>query len=140
MKWYPYFNKKDEENLVDNQDISKDNLLICQQLEYRRYTIFKNFAEFSIFFRETPFEQQCFYEMMRETDGRKPYFDIDLEDMEIDYKKMLKEIKEIIFSMIGKDIRFLVFDSSTGTKRSFHIVVDKVYLQTYKELLVFLIK
>ena len=137
MKWYSYFNKRGEKNLLDNESIFNDNLLICQQLDYRRYTLFKNFSEFSIFFRQTPFEQQCFYEMMRETDGRKPYFDIDLEDMEVDYKKMLKEIKEIIFSMIGKDIRFLVFDSSTGAKRSFHIVIDKVYLQTYKELLVF---
>lgn len=137
MKWYPYFNKKGEKNLIDNENIFNDNLLICQQLNYRRYTIFKNFSEFSNFFRETPEIEQCFYEMMREGDGRKPYFDIDLDDMSIDYVKMLKEIREIIFSMIGKDIRFLVFDSSTATKRSFHIVIDKVYFQTYKELLVF---
>ena len=137
MKWYSYFNKKGENNLVDSENIEKDNLLVCQQLQYRRYTKFKNFAEFSLFFRECPEEEKCFYEMMRQEDGRKPYFDIDLDDMELDYKDMIKEIKKVIFDMLGKDIRFMVFDSSTAEKRSFHIIIDKVYLQSYKELEVF---
>ena len=57
--------------------------------------------------------------------------------MELDYKDMIKEIKKVIFDMLGKDIRFMVFDSSTAEKRSFHIIIDKVYLQSYKELEVF---
>lgn len=138
MNWYPYFNKKGENNLIDSEKLEKDNLLVCQQLKYRRYTVFKNFAEFSQFFRECPDREKCFYEMMRQEDGRKPYFDIDLDDMQLDYKSMIKEIQKIIFTMLGKDIRFLVFDSSTADKKSFHIVIDKVYLQTYKELEVFL--
>lgn len=137
MNWYPYFNKKGENNLIDSEKLEKDNLLVCQQLKYRRYTVFKNFAEFSQFFRECPDREKCFYEMMRQEDGRKPYFDIDLDDMQLDYKSMIKEIQKIIFTMLGKDIRFLVFDSSTADKKSFHIVIDKVYLQTYKELEVF---
>ena len=52
MKWYSYFNKKGESNLVESERIEKDNLLVCQQLQYRRYTKFKNFAEFSLFFRD----------------------------------------------------------------------------------------
>ena len=119
MIWYPYFNKKGENNLIDSEKIEKDNLLVCQQLQYRRYGLFENFAQFSRFFQECPDHEKCFYEMMRQEGGRKPYFDIDLDDMELDYKSMMKEIKKIILDMLGKDIRFLVFDSSTAEKKKF---------------------
>tara|TARA_Y100000593_G_C4282012_1_gene323298 strand:- start:631 stop:1653 length:1023 start_codon:yes stop_codon:yes gene_type:complete len=74
---------------------------------------------------------------MREEDGRKPYFDIDIDDLSFDCKSMIDQIKNTIIDMIGKKIKILVFDSSTETKLSFHIIVDDVYLQSYKELLTF---
>jgi hypothetical protein len=148
MKWYHYFNKKGEENLIegieleeyllDREDkIDEENLMICQQLKYRRYTVFRNFNEFSKFFFSQQDDEKCFYEMMREEDGRKPYFDIDIDDVTFDYTSMIEQIKNTIFDMIGKKIKILVFDSSTETKLSFHIIVDDVYLQSYKELLTF---
>ena len=35
-------------------------------------------------------------EMMREDQGRKPYFDIDIEDVSFDYFPMLEEIKKVL--------------------------------------------
>ena len=63
-----------------SEKVEEENLLVCQQLKYRRYTKFKNFAEFSKYYHSCPVEEQCFYEMMREDQGRKPYFDIDIDD------------------------------------------------------------
>ena len=137
MKWYNYFNKKGEDNLVENETVLEENLMICQQLRYRRYTLFKNFNQFAKYFFGQLDEEKCFYEMMREQDGRKPYFDIDIDDISFDSDSMLEEIKNTIIDMIGKKIKILIFDSSTETKLSFHIIVDDVYLQSYKELLTF---
>ena len=66
MKWYNYFNKAGEENLIEGENIDDENLLICQQLQYRRYAKFKNFAEFSKYFHSCPEQEKCFYEMMME--------------------------------------------------------------------------
>lgn len=137
MKWYNYFNKKGEENLIESETIAEENLMICQQLRYRRYTLFKNFNQFTKYFFTQLDEEKCFYEMMREKDGRKPYFDIDIDDISFDFNSMIDQIKNTIIDMIGKKIKIIVFDSSTETKLSFHIVVDDVYLQSYKELLTF---
>ena len=137
MKWYNYFNKAGEENLIEGESIDEENLLICQQLQYRRYAKFKNFAEFSKYFHSCPEQEKCFYEMMMEEGGRKPYFDIDIEDISFDYIPMIEEIKKILTDMISKKIKILIFDSSTSTKKSFHIIVDGFYLQTYKELITF---
>ncbi len=137
MKWYNYFNKKGEENLIESETITEENLMICQQLRYRRYTLFKNFNQFTKYFFTQLDEEKCFYEMMREKDGRKPYFDIDIDDLSFDFKSMIEQIKNTIIDMIGKKIKIIVFDSSTETKLSFHIIVDDVYLQSYKELLTF---
>ena len=150
MRWYHYFNKEGEENLVNAINITSDenlidkeklieeeNLLVCQQLYTRRYTLFRNFAEFSRFYHSCTEEEKCFYEMMREEDGRKPYFDIDIDDITFNYHSMIEEIKNVIINMIGDKIKILVFESSTENKLSFHIVLDGVYLQTYKELLIF---
>ena len=137
MKWYHYFNKKGEENLIDSETIEENNLMVCQQFRYRRYTLFKNFNQFTKHFFSQLDEEKCFYEMMREEDGRKPYFDIDIDDLSFDFNSMIEQIKNTIIDMIGKKIKILVFDSSTENKLSFHIVVDDVYLQSYKELLTF---
>ena len=137
MKWYSYFNKVGEENLINEEIVEDENLLVCQQLKYRRYTKFRNFAEFSKYFHSCQEKEKCFYEMMRENQGRKPYFDIDIDDPAFDYMPMLEEIKKILVDMISKKIRILIFDSSTESKKSFHIIVDGFYLQTYKELLAF---
>lgn len=137
MKWYNYFNKKGEDNLVENETITEENLMICQQLRYRTYTLFKNFNQFTKYFFDQLDEERCFYEMMREQDGRKPYFDIDIDDVFFDSDSMIQEIKNTIIDMLGKKIKILIFDSSTETKLSFHIIVDDVCLQSYKELLTF---
>lgn len=137
MKWYNYFNKNGEENLIDNVSVEEESLLICQQLKYRRYAKFKNFAEFSKYFHACQESEKCFYEMMQEEKGRKPYFDIDIEDVSFDYVSLVEDLKKIIIDMISKKIKILIFDSSTSTKLSFHIVIDGFYLQTYKELLTF---
>ena len=94
MRWYNYFNKVGEDNLINSEETEEENLLVCQQLKYRRYTKFRNFAEFSKYYHSCPVEEQCFYEMMREDQGRKPYFDIDIEDVSFDYIPMLEEIKK----------------------------------------------
>lgn len=134
-KWFYYFNKSDKESLLNYYtNIEKDNVLICQQLKSRRYTIFKNFATFSNYFDKTPEEERCFYEMIRADEARKPYFDIDIEeDFDFDIVKMVTIIKKLL----EEKIKILVFTSHNEKKKSFHIVVDNVCFKNFKELEMF---
>lgn len=143
-KWYYYFNKKGEENLIDQEKgientnllektkhLESDNLLICQELNFRKYALFKNFAEFSKFYHKTPEEERCFYEMLKIDSPRKPYFDIDLDSSK-DFD--IVNFVEVIKRFLGKKIKILVFTSHTEKKKSFHVVVDNVYFETLEEI------
>ena len=131
-KWYYYFNKEGEDNLMKHcKNLDEENLLICQQLETRKYAKFKNFAEFSKYFHKTPPLERCFYEMIRSENSRKPYFDIDLqisETFDID------NLKKIILNLLGDKTKILVFTSHTTRKKSYHLVVDGLCFPDYREL------
>ncbi len=125
LMWFYYFNNKDKNNLMSNfkDKISDENLIICQELSSRRYTVFKNPAYFYKFFSKSSFDENCFYEMMRPGINRKPYFDIDIED---DYEFDIEKMKTVIKNILGEKLKILVFTSHYRNKKSFHIVIDGV--------------
>ena len=131
--WFYYFNHKDKNSLIKNfkDKISHENLLICQELSTRRYTIFKDYGSFGRFFQKINFEESCFYEMMRQEDMRKPYFDIDLED---GFDFDIKNLVEVIKTLLGEKLKILVFTSHWENKKSFHVVVDDVCFSELSEL------
>ena len=115
--WFYYFNKKDQKSLLNSYlHISDENLLICQELENRRYTVFKNYGSFCKFFQKIPIEERCFYEMIKQGASRKPYFDIDLDnEFQFDIKKMVDVIKDLL----GEKLKILVFTSHVEDKKSY---------------------
>ena len=140
QKWYYFFNRPGQNSLVTNEKLEDNNLIVCQELESRRYTYFKSFSYFCDFFHQSPEENKCFYELLTSNKPRKPYFDIDMEIKSIEnfnQKDMIKKLKKIIHDMIGKDNKILVFSSHTEKKYSYHIIIDGVYLQNYKETEIF---
>lgn len=131
-KWYYYFNKKGEDSLMNHcKKLDLENILVCQELESRKYAKFKNFATFSKFFHSTPEHQRCFYEMIRSEIPRKPYFDIDLpEEKDFDINKL----KDILIELLGDKTKILVFTSHTETKKSYHLVIDNLAFSDHKQL------
>ena len=138
MKWFHYYNNSDsdKEDLVSsdfNKSLGDNCLHICQQLKSRRYTGFDGFSQFSKFHRETTEDEKCFYEMIWDRNGRKPCFDIDINNGEIEGDSLIVGLMDVIEELIGTKNKMLVFTSHLESKRSYHLVVDKVYFQTYKE-------
>lgn len=134
--WYPYLNNKDkkEQSLLFCKKINEGNLIICQQLEYRRYSLFEDYLSFKKFQDHTSYPNQCFYEIITSKMKRKPYFDIDIE------KEANPGIEEDIINsftdIINKEypsLPIIVYSSHTVKKLSFHIVIDSIYLNDNTE-------
>ena len=134
MRWFYYFNRKDQDNLLDNRG-SDNNFFICQSCQELKYGDFKNYTEFNKYFKDIEYEKRCFYEIMVSGKSRKPYFDIDIENSDIDDIKLIKNLKNIILKEIrdfGEKDQVLVYSSNFKDKKSYHIIVNGFYLEDEK--------
>lgn len=142
--WYYSLYREPKENKVLHFDYDyKDdyNIIVCRQdSTTRRFTMFKTPVEFKKFESSVADDERCFYEVIMGKRPRKPYFDIDVslkDHPEIKESRMnylvdiLNEnIKDLL---IDYDPKILVFTSHRPDKLSYHIVVDKVFLETNED-------
>ena len=106
-KFFHYLNRQGEKNLLDTiKSRTEDDIIVCQQLETRRYAYFKNYAELSKYIRSLPQEKCCFYEILTPDRPRKPYFDIDMYKSKLDRVKLIKDLKKVI--LLNKSIELLM--------------------------------
>lgn len=131
MKWYYYLNKKGEENLLNN-NINKDDLIICWQKENRRYGTFEDYHSFLKFQRSSTLLENCFYEILLPNRMRKIYFDIDLENIEL--SNIIIELKNAIFAVLDNKVSIMVFTSHLENKLSYHIILPNICLKNEKAL------
>lgn len=134
-KWYTFLNKKDQYNLIDNERIDEDNLIICQQLENRKYARFRDHLDFKSYSNRVNYRDNCFYEIILEKKFRKPYFDIDIDKKEgIEENDIIIKLKEIINKLLeGREITILVYSSHTEIKFSFHLIISNYYFTNCQE-------
>lgn len=135
MRWYSYLNNKKEHNLLNNEKINEDNLIICQQLETRKYTVFKDHISFKSYQEKINERENCFYEIILEKKYRKPYFDIDLDienNEDINEKLIIENLKLSIKTLIEDSI-ILIYSSHTEKKLSFHIIINNYYFVNHEE-------
>lgn len=133
VKWYPFLNKKGTHNLFDNEKISNDNLVVSQQIDKtRKYAKFRDYLEFRTYRERITPDEDCFFEIVSQKNFRKPYFDIDMENSQIDEKDFIDNITQAILGLI-KDAVILIYSSHTGEKFSFHIVVNNYYFVNHDE-------
>ncbi len=138
-RWYYYLNRKGERNLLQFEKIEDDTLIIGDWSGKKRYTTFGGHVSYYDYQLSVPYSSRCFFEILLPHTRRKPYFDIDMKKSELpkDFnsikfiKRTVKAIRKTIES--DEDYSILVFSSHTDRKWSFHIVVDKLYLQNYEE-------
>jgi hypothetical protein len=136
--------------LDENKDVRKElvssKIIIARDSEKgkgsKNYMKFNSVDKLKLFIQKLPFEYKCLYEYRRETDNVKLFFDIDKklssETHELFINTFLETvIDSLIFSiqtiwqykyLIRKD-DFYIYDSSTSTKISYHIVINKYYLR-----------
>ena len=132
INWYSFLNRKGKDNLLSNEKIEEENIIVCQQLKYRQYAKFKNHIHLRKYMQNTEYNNKCFYELITEKKFRKPYFDIDIDDIKLDEKIIIDEII-LSISKILEDAVILIYSSHTKDKISFHIVIGNYYFINNQE-------
>jgi len=137
-----YREPKEDRILRFDYDYKDDyNIIVCRQdSTTRRFTMFRSPVEFKKFESSVADDEKCFFEVIMGKRPRKPYFDIDVSLEEYpDMKEskmnylidiLIENIKDLL---VDYNPKILVFTSHRPDKLSYHIVVDKVFLETNED-------
>ena len=133
VRWYPFLNNKKGDNLFDREKIEDDNIIICQQLESRKYARFSNYLSFKTYKESVNYYDDCFYEIITNKKFRNPYFDIDSEiNPNIKENELILKLKKIIKDLVD-DAIILIYSSHSKDKLSFHVVIPNYYFTNCDE-------
>ena len=125
-KWYS--------TLIDGllPNINGNPMLISYtpNIKTHLYSHFVNYVQFGQWYYHIDNKQRHFYEIIEKNKPQKPYFDLDIDDVDIDHHKILELVVETILNVFGKynivlkldDI--LVFSSHGENKYSYHIIIN----------------
>ena len=126
--------------LFKTENITNDNIIICQETKRRIFAKFEDVTELIKFISKVKYSHNCFYEVIRGNYSHKWYTDIDiiLEGTELadnskcvlpDWEtvEVVKHVKLALLKILPmieeKDIA--VSSSNGKTKHSYHIVLDR---------------
>ena len=132
--------------LFDCEDVSSENVLICQELKYRNFARFRGIHDLIKFTNKVKYSHNCLYEIIRSNYSHKWYADIDivLEGFGTEKSKcvlpaeetieVVKEVKKALLSFLPISEDDIMVASSNGDqKHSYHIVIDKWCLANGEE-------
>lgn len=139
-------------NTTGDLIVAKDHIYPNTTKAKKIFARFNTYIDFYIWCQQIPIQDRVFYEVIP-PDSQKPHFDID-----IDTEKH-KDVAPINLVELGTAIRnsviaacvqlcaernitlpldnFLIFNSSTDTKQSYHIVIDRFAHNNHKDAKVF---
>ena len=137
MRWYYYLNRKGEENLVERETIEEDDIIVSRWTREKKYTLVKGHISLYETIKNSPDSEKCFFEVLFPETKRKPYFDIDIEGVEFDEEILFSEIRYAIQDLTYPDVTIMVYSSHRPGKKSYHVVVDKIYLENYESCQIF---
>ena len=145
VRWYNLLvEPKDGSNkpfLFKTENVTRDNVLICQETKHRIFARFEDVTELMKFISTVKYSHNCFYEIIRGNHPHKWYTDIDiiLEDsgVESDNAKcvlpawetveVVKCVKSALLKLLPmiKEEDIAVSSSNGKNKHSYHIILDK---------------
>lgn len=142
--WYSYLvPSKDGTNsrvsLFEYENITPESVIICQSLEYKKYTKFTDWYSLIKFIKKVKYSHRCFEEVIRKVQCQKFYIDCDIyvknstgsneckfsiEEAEIiPLMLLIKDKLKILLPMIS-DSDIIITESNDSTKYSYHIIID----------------
>lgn len=119
-----------------------DKMIICHQLEYRKFNFIHDIHELINMMGETsPFER-CYYEVIPATKPCKPFFDLDINDVDMQ-KNHIDILNDVLKSIISisnanqwpitlRDIT--ICESHSATKKSYHITINSFHVDSIRKL------
>lgn len=111
----------------DNSTIAK-SIVVCYMLQKTRYfSIFKDYIDVYSLREQLDVPQRCFFEIIYGHVSQKPYFDVDMGDIDIEtataiVNNLIDAIEKELTIDRSKDI--LVYSSNSEEKKSYHVVVN----------------
>lgn len=141
IRWYQYLRWKEGRNpdkclFKGNVKITHKEFIVCQQLEYRHYTVFDNYVKFGQYCRrKVKPSHRCFYEVIPGCGYQKLYFDLDNIPRECDINALMREFRDCIqlVEPLIESGDIIIFSSHDDEKFSFHVVVDHWCVQNHLE-------
>jgi len=107
----------------------------ANQTSSRVFSCYQNINEFIEWYLSLDDELKVIYEVIRGNKSQKPYFDIDIPRVEMEYDESLELIKtliNLITKRIGCDPEdIFTFTSHGSNKLSYHIVIDRWFVPSY---------
>ena len=133
IKWWYYLAKNHAKpSLFDNEYIDSNTFIVRHEDEYNRFAAFQSPTHFYMRYKETIAEKKTFYEIIHKE--LKPYFDIDIDDTNVDGDQLIKDLHDALREIIDQKFMFLVCTSHTTRKKSYHVVLADLYLTDYIEM------
>lgn len=133
IKWWYYLAKgHSKPSLFDNENIDTDTFIVRHENKYNRFSAFKSPSHFFIKYIETPKQIKTFYEVIHRE--LKPFFDIDIDDLEVDGVQLIKDLHDVLKKLIPRKFVYLVCNSHTSKKKSYHVILADLYLSNYTEM------
>ena len=127
---------------LDSSLISRGHLLMCYMPneKTRLYSNFKDSIEFGTYYYNMEEKDRHFYEIIPGNLPQKPFYDLDIDDLNTNPQNILEIVIEyIIDSFLSINIvldiekHILVFNSHGPTKYSYHIIIDKYCFSDIEE-------
>ena len=135
-RWYYFLNRKGKRNLLECEKISNESLIVGSWASNKSYASFKSYIDFYDYMCGIEEIERCFFEILLPDRSRKPYFDIDMNNIPPSFSLLtfITKVKKAILKVIeDPNTTILVYNSHTEKKYSYHIVVDGWYLRNYEE-------
>jgi len=148
MRWFYYLNNG-EENLFNQHKVKKGSFPVCNEGNGKKeYGVFQSAYSLYEYCVDLDDQHRCLFEIIKSNVCQKIYFDIDIPLDESNHKIYHSEIEKINISkqipelMVDSIIKtnpiisrndIMIFSSHSNTKKSFHIIVDRWYVENARK-------
>lgn len=133
IKWWYYLSENHSKpSLMDNENIDAYTFIVRHEHQYNRFAAFKSSSHFFMRYKNIPKQIKTFYEIIHKE--LKPYFDIDIDDVEVDGDQLIKDLYDVLKKLISQNFIYFVCNSHTKTKKSYHVILADLYLSDYTEM------
>lgn len=102
--------------------IIRRRLFIVWSEQSKHFYVFESIAKYLKFIEDVPEKKRHYFEVVFSEQKQRPKFDIDGGDAEY-----VERIRKTIKALVPTGTKIIICDSSSSTKFSRHIIVDKWY-------------